>query len=63
MTPTSVIYDSTRKMAYGGSASDSSRYSVSNGIITWVEGNISTIPAELSALPKTIRTHSIRQQQ
>jgi hypothetical protein len=46
MTPTSVIYDSTRKMAYGGSASDSSRYSVSNGIITWVEGNISTIPAE-----------------
>ena len=46
MTPTSVVYDSTRKMAYGGSASDSSRYSTPSSVITWVEGNISTIPAE-----------------
>jgi thiol-disulfide isomerase/thioredoxin len=46
-TPTTVIYDSTRKCAFGGSASDSSRYNTTlTPIITGVEGNITTIPTE-----------------
>jgi hypothetical protein len=47
LSPTTVVYDSTRKCAFGGSASDSSRYSTSlTPIITGVEGSISTIPTE-----------------
>ncbi|MCX6165094.1 MAG: T9SS type A sorting domain-containing protein [Ignavibacteriae bacterium] len=46
LSPTTVVYDSTRKCAFGGSATDSSRYTTTNPIITGVEGNISTIPAE-----------------
>jgi hypothetical protein len=46
LTPTTVVYDSTKKCAYGGSASDSSRYTAIVPIITIVEGNITTIPAE-----------------
>ena len=51
MTPTSVVYDSTRKMAYGGSASDSSRYSTPSTEITQVEGNITTIPSAYQLFP------------
>lgn len=45
MSPTSVVYDSTKKCAYGGSASDSSRYSTADMLVS-VEGNVSTIPIE-----------------
>jgi hypothetical protein len=45
-SPTTVVYDSTRKCAYGGTASDSSRYNTTNPIILGVEGNITTIPTE-----------------
>jgi hypothetical protein len=46
MSPTSVVYDSTKKCAYGGSTSDSSRFTIISPVITEIEGNISTIPAE-----------------
>jgi hypothetical protein len=46
MTPTSVVYDSTKKCAYGGSASDSSRFGIISPVITEVTGNITTIPTE-----------------
>ena len=45
--PITVVYDSTRKCAYGGTASDSSRYTTVDPIITGIEGNItSVIPTE-----------------
>ena len=46
MSPTSVVYDSTKKCAYGGSTSDSSRFTIISPVITEIEGNIYTIPAE-----------------
>jgi len=46
MSPTSVIYDSTKKCAYGGTSTDSSRYTTTDPIILGVEGNITTIPTE-----------------
>jgi len=47
LNPTTVIYDSTRKCAFGGTTSDSSRYNTTlTPIITGVEGSIATIPTE-----------------
>ena len=46
LSPTTVVYDSTKKCAYNGVASDSSRYTTVDPIITVVEGNITTIPTE-----------------
>ena len=43
--PTTVVYDSTKKCAYGGFASDSSRYTTNN-YTEEVEGNITTSPSE-----------------
>jgi hypothetical protein len=45
-SPTSIVYDSTRKCAYSGTNTDSSRYSTIDPIITGVEGNISAVPTE-----------------
>jgi hypothetical protein len=36
LTPTTVIYDSTKKCAFGGTASDSSRYNTVNPVITGI---------------------------
>ena len=47
MSPTSVVYDSTKKCAYSGTTSDSSRYTtIDPSIILWAEGNVATIPTE-----------------
>lgn len=45
--PVTVVYDSTKKCAYGGSASDSSRYTTpSTPVITGVSGNTAELPKE-----------------
>ncbi len=45
LTPTTVIYDSTKKCAYGGTASDSSRYNTTDPIVLEVITE-NTVPTE-----------------